>query len=239
MTEAQRRSAKNQKSTIKERIRLSNEAVKNGFSPDPWVVEFRRKNNISKLKWKEKDPKNGRYKYKPYGKKKASIIKNSKKPKLTEEERKERVRESSRKCAAKRKALGVIPWHKINKDRVNEYLRNKKKTNHSFRIACNLRKRLSYVLRLFSAKKSQQTLKLLGCSMPEFMIHLESKFQTGMSFDNYGQWHIDHKVPCALFDLTKPEQQAICFHYTNLQPLWAMDNLVKNKRINGKITLTI
>jgi HNH endonuclease. len=53
-----------------------------------------------------------------------------------------------------------------------------------------------------------------------------------MSWDNYGRdgWHIDHIRPCASFDLTDPEQQRQCFHYTNLQPLWAADNIRKGAK---------
>lgn len=60
-------------------------------------------------------------------------------------------------------------------------------------------------------------------------VHLESLFKTGMSWENYGPvWHVDHIKPCALFDLTDPEQQRICFHWTNLQPLFALDNMRKS-----------
>ena len=65
--------------------------------------------------------------------------------------------------------------------------------------------------------------------------YLEKQFTKGMSWDNYGNpngdhtscWHIDHIKPCASFDLTQEDQQKECFHYTNLQPLWAIDNLKK------------
>ena len=52
-----------------------------------------------------------------------------------------------------------------------------------------------------------------------------------MSWDNQGEWHIDHIIPCASFDLTNEEEQEKCFHYTNLQPLWAIDNMVKGCKI--------
>jgi hypothetical protein len=74
---------------------------------------------------------------------------------------------------------------------------------------------------------------LVGCSMEELRRHLEALWQPGMSWDNYGLkgWVIDHILPCASFDLTDPEQQYKCFHYTNLQPLWSVDNMTKGARI--------
>lgn len=102
---------------------------------------------------------------------------------------------------------------------------------------------LNFKLRMsFSAKtriiinkgyKSASSLKLLGCSIEHARKHLESQFTEGMSWENYGfyGWHIDHLKPCASFDLTDPEQQRECFHYSNLQPLWAKDNLSKGCKI--------
>ena len=69
---------------------------------------------------------------------------------------------------------------------------------------------------------------LVGCTLAELCTHLETQFVDGMSWDNRKDWHIDHIRPCGSFDLTDPEQQAQCFHYTNLQPLWARDNLEKS-----------
>lgn len=76
--------------------------------------------------------------------------------------------------------------------------------------------------------KSVKTEALLGCSIICARQHLEAQFLPGMSWDNHGEWHIDHIRPCASFDLTDLEQQKECFHYTNLQPLWAADNLRKS-----------
>ena len=75
--------------------------------------------------------------------------------------------------------------------------------------------------------KSSSTMELVGCSIDKLKQHLESKFTEGMSWDNYGEWHVDHIKPCSSFDLTQPDQQRQCFNYKNLQPLWAADNLSK------------
>ncbi len=114
------------------------------------------------------------------------------------------------------------------------YMREKRRNDPSFRIASNMRGRARKVLQ--GRSKAGPTLQLLGCSPTELRAHLEALFQPGMMWENYGPhegdgtttWQIDHIKPCASFDLTDPEQQKTCFHYTNLQPLWSRDNLTKH-----------
>jgi hypothetical protein len=124
-------------------------------------------------------------------------------------------------------------WRKNNPFYIKEWNKEKMKTDVGFRIRHNLSERLRLALK--SNSKGKKTMELLGCSIIEFKIHLESKFQEGMNWSNYGLkgWHIDHIKPCALFDLTKSEEQIKCFHYTNMQPLWSKDNLTKSKTFNG------
>ena len=86
-------------------------------------------------------------------------------------------------------------------------------------------------MKSIKTKKDKPTKEFLGCSMEALKIYLENQFSTGMSWDNYGKWHLDHIKPCCIFDLTDIEQQKICFHYTNLQPLWAIDNIKKGRKI--------
>ena len=76
--------------------------------------------------------------------------------------------------------------------------------------------------------KNKRTLELLGCSVADARIHIESQFSDGMSWENIGEWHIDHRRPCASFDLTLESDQKMCFHYTNLQPMWANENISKH-----------
>ena len=117
-----------------------------------------------------------------------------------------------------------------------EYNKKKIKINPGFRILCSLRARLGIALREQNARKSKHSMKLIGCSIDKLKKHLESKFLLNMSWDNYGKngWHIDHIKPCTSFDLTDPEQQQECFHYSNLQPLWAEDNLSKSSYYKGR-----
>lgn len=94
------------------------------------------------------------------------------------------------------------------------------------------RKRLNELVRLKGAYKPGKTRELIGCTVRELKEHLEAQFTDGMTWDNYGRygWHIDHIRPCASFDLSDPEQVRQCFHYTNLQPLWGVDNMRKSDR---------
>jgi hypothetical protein len=122
-------------------------------------------------------------------------------------------------------------YNSKNKDKKNAYQRkyrqSKKEKDPNFRLATNLRLRFKRALIENKGKKCLSILKLLGCSVEEARLYLESQFLPGMSWDNHGEWHIDHIKPCASFDLTDLEQQKISFHYTNLQPLWAKDNYTK------------
>jgi hypothetical protein len=112
---------------------------------------------------------------------------------------------------------------KYNKNYFSERLKN----DINYKILCNLRVRLWQVLKGIS--KSLSTIELIGSSINQLKQHLEKQFKKGMTWSNYGKWHIDHIRPCIKFDLSKPNEQRKCFHYTNLQPLWAEENLRKNK----------
>lgn len=121
-------------------------------------------------------------------------------------------------------------WRKVNRQKLNKYRMDKLKNDIEFRLSAILRTRLSTLLRRNKCIKYDSTLKLLGCSLEEFKVYMSAKFTIGMSWDNYGDWHIDHIKPCSKFDLSIEKEQRICFHYTNLQPLWAIDNLKKGNR---------
>lgn len=136
----------------------------------------------------------------------------------------------------------IKAWIKDNTDTIRKqqrvYWKWKMKTDVNFKLAVNIRGRIIMALKKETAKKSRPSEQLIGCSFPELRAYLESKFLTGMTWKNHGirGWHIDHIVPCASFDLTDPEQQRKCFHYSNLQPLWAADNLSKNKSLDHPST---
>jgi hypothetical protein len=118
------------------------------------------------------------------------------------------------------------------KDRLyrREYSRRIFATSVNHKIALNFRRRIYKLVK--GTHKSESMIKLLGCSVGSFRIYIENKFEEGMTWQNYGHlWHLDHIIPCAIFDLTKPEQQKRCFHFSNYQPLWAFENIRKRDKI--------
>ena len=120
-------------------------------------------------------------------------------------------------------------YQAANKDKTNEYYRNRRATNLNFKIAHNLRSRLNKALK--GNLKNGSAVRDLGCSIDELKLKFIPLFAIGMNWENYGSlWHIDHIRPCASFDLTDPEQVKLCCHFSNLQPLWAADNLAKSDR---------
>lgn len=112
------------------------------------------------------------------------------------------------------------------RDRAREYTINKYHSDPNLKIKMNLSRRM----RSFFSKNGSRAIDFIGCSIDDLKLHLEKQFVDGMNWENYGDWHVDHIRPCCSFDLTDPEQQRECFHYTNLQPLWATDNLSKGGR---------
>jgi len=123
-------------------------------------------------------------------------------------------------------------YRNANRAKVREWdrtrYRNKMDSDTSFKVKRNLRPRIYSALRGFN--KSEKTAILLGCSIGQLKTHIESQFKNGMSWDNYGEWHVDHIRPCASFDLADPGQQKQCFHCSNLQPLWAKENISKGPK---------
>lgn len=113
------------------------------------------------------------------------------------------------------------------------YQNNRVKTDIEYHIRKNLRGRLSNAVK--HGHKKGSAVKDLGCSISEFKLYLESKFVMGMTWNNYGRtngcWQIDHILPLTKFDLTDREQLLRACHYTNLQPLWKIDNIKKGNKI--------
>ena len=111
-----------------------------------------------------------------------------------------------------------------------EYQKNRTLADPTYKIRRNLRTIIYQYVKRTKGVKGENTIELTGCSLNELKNHLQKKFKDGMTWENYGEWHIDHIKPASSFDLSKIEEQKKAFHYTNLQPLWAKDNLMKSDK---------
>jgi hypothetical protein len=120
-------------------------------------------------------------------------------------------------------------YNKKNQNKKNEYYRNKKLIDPLFKLSCKLRTSIGGSFRKNGYTKKSKTYQILGCSFEDFKIHLEKQFTEGMSWENQGKWHLDHIYPVSK---AKDEDHLIKLnHYTNFQPLWAIDNIKKGNKI--------
>jgi hypothetical protein len=126
-------------------------------------------------------------------------------------------------------------WLKKNEGYATNWMANERKINPHYHIKASLYASLHHYLK---KEKKNHMVWFLGCTIQEFKVYLESKFQEGMNWDNYGMfgWHIDHIKPVSLFDLKDEQQLKECWNYKNFQPLWATDNLKKGNSYEEKIT---
>jgi len=136
-------------------------------------------------------------------------------------------KERARGLTAKRKAQNAAS-RKNNRHTANTYFRRRCDEDPAFKLAMRLRARLRHAIK--NKSKRGSAIVLLGCTIRELVVRFESLFPDGMSWQNWGEWHIDHIRPLTSFDLEDPAQLAAACHYTNLQPLWASDNLRKGDR---------
>ena len=112
---------------------------------------------------------------------------------------------------------------------INQYKRKRRQTDIIFKLRDNISHRTRQIFKYFNTEKKNKTFDIVGCS-PEFLKeHLENQFVVGMGWDNRNEWHIDHIIPLSSAK-TEEELYGLC-HYTNLQPLWAEDNLKKSNKI--------
>lgn len=111
-------------------------------------------------------------------------------------------------------------------------MRDRKATDLNFKLRTILRKRIWGATKRM--QKAGSAINDLGCTIEEFKAYVESKWASGMSWDNHGQrgWHLDHITPLASFDLSEPMQFKQAAHYTNYQPLWWLDNIRKSAAIS-------
>jgi len=144
-------------------------------------------------------------------------------------------RETSAKSYIKHREKEVLRRRKNsknNRDRINARRRIRISENPVERLNNSMRSRI--YIALVENKAGRRWLSFVDYTLEELKQHIENLFIEGMTWDNYGKWHIDHKIPIAAYNFTKPEHEDFkrCWALDNLQPMWALDNLKKNAKIS-------
>lgn len=122
-------------------------------------------------------------------------------------------------------------YNQNNKKMARDRHRRRYKNDLLFKIKHCLRSRFNYIIKNNSKKGS--AIRDLGCSINFFKKYIESKFTKGMTWDNHGKWHLDHIIPLSYFNLRNRVEFLKAVHYTNIQPLWAIDNFKKSNKIGA------
>ena len=155
---------------------------------------------------------------------------------------KERINESNKEYKQANKERineSAKEYYQANYERIKEYIkqyqRERRKTDPLFKMKGNLRSRTLQAFKNKGYSKNTKTQEMLGIDWGVAKQHIEKQFTKGMNWDNQGEWHIDHIIPLASAN-NKEELMKLC-HYTNLQPLWAEDNLSKSDKIIEQQTL--
>lgn len=200
----------------KYKFQTEEKRVQNRESKRQWRIDNPEKALEAQRTWAVKNPN----KIREYGKRKRS------KPETKVKNREYKKTEKAKKTASEYRKRVRPVLSARQKERYNN--------DPQYRIRMVLSKRTSLALGAAGTKKTLSTLKLLGCTPADFVKHLEKQFQSGMTLDNYGKrgWEIDHIIPCAHFDLMKEEEQRVCFHYSNLRPMWKKENQSKGASVN-------
>ena len=127
-------------------------------------------------------------------------------------------------------------WGRNNKSQkiktVTLWSKHKKQTDPIYILKSRIRARQGNAIKRAMLKKTQNTQSILGCDWLTLKSHLESKFAPGMTWENMGQWHIDHIIP--LNSVSEEQEMLSLCRYTNLQPLWSFDNLSKGSKLLDK-----
>ena len=182
-----------------------------------------RENNKEKIKEYHKEYRKNNKEYRKNNKEYHKEYRENNKEKI-KEYRKEYRKDNKEKIKDDEKK-----YRENNKDKKNEYFKKRKLNDPLFKFKCSLRSLISSSIRNKGYKKNSKTFDILGCEYSLFLKYMKGQFKDGMTWENHGEWHIDHIMP---MHTAQTEEEALALnHYTNLQPLWAEENLSKSNTI--------
>jgi hypothetical protein len=136
--------------------------------------------------------------------------------------------EDFRKVLRERTRINTKSYRDRNKEELSQKIKDKKKNDPLFRLSDSIRTLIWISINKMGYKKNSKTSNILGCSFEEFKSYIESQFNDNMTWENYGEWHLDHKTPVSWAETE--EQVYELNKYTNFQPLWEFDNLSKGNK---------
>ena len=148
-----------------------------------------------------------------------------------------RLKAQRKNTASEKRKQYRKKYNQLYKTRRNELRNKRRKEDKQYHLTCVLRDRIYHAVKRLGINKPGSAVKDLGCSIAELKIYIETKFQQGMSWDNYGRipgikcWEIDHIIPLSKLDLSNRKEFLKACHYTNLQPMWQEDNIRKFNKI--------
>ena len=152
--------------------------------------------------------------------------------KIYRENNKEKAKNNNKIWRLKNKKIKkqkAKEYNQKNREKININYKNKRETNPLFKLRCNISSLIRLSIRKQGYTKQSKTFEILGCSYEDFKQHLERQFTKGMTWDNQGEWHLDHIYPVSV---AKDEAELIKLnHYTNFQPMWAAENISKGNKI--------
>jgi hypothetical protein len=159
-----------------------------------------------------------------------------------------KYREKNKEKLSKKHKL----WYENNKDKWNVYIkeyrennidkirqikrdyeRNRKASDPLYKLISNFRTAIYQVLKESNVEKNGHYFDILQYSPEELIVHLENQFKDDMTWDNYGVWHVDHKLPITSFDIQEigDEEFMKCWCLDNLQPMWGEENIRKSNKV--------
>jgi hypothetical protein len=140
----------------------------------------------------------------------------------------EKKRRNSRRWARKFRRL----YPEKHREYESKRRKNKRATDKKYALSNNMRAAIWQTIK--GNKRGRTWQGLVGYTVDELKRHIEKQFTEGMSWDNYGKWHIDHAIPISVFNYETPEHEDFkrCWALENLQPLWAMENIIKNAKLD-------
>lgn len=196
--------------------KLKGEFAKSERTPDRLRKRCKACSNAANKKYREENPEKAKASTRGWAERNA-------------ERKKATVKAWSERNRERQSALSKA-WKAKNRARIRDNHNRRFSQNPILRVHKAIRERLRFSL-LFDSG-GLRTFELLGYSRDDLKVHLERQFLKGMSWDNYGEWHVDHIVPLSTFPMSEIDEIRACWALSNLRPLWAKDNLSKRASIH-------